>query len=119
MAKGIKADTNDVKAKTVNVNSGLAKSVEEEEPQLPDASFFFREKSKVQPKGYDGLGIDEEVTVVLKGRVLSLGVNRWEKGKRFEIEIGSCDIVKKPQPKAEISLADAVKEADFGRKKIV
>lgn len=73
------------------------------------ARFHFEEKGKVQPQGYDGLGINTEVTVILKGRIAQIGSPSWEKGKGFELEISSCEI---SAPAAgKMTLSDALDEA--------
>ncbi len=79
------------------------------------ASFHFREKGKVQPKGYEGLGIDQDVTVILKGKVTRLGTSSWEGGKGFEIEIAACEIT---APAGESSLDGALAAADKSRKRV-
>lgn len=84
-----------------------------EEPTT--ASLYFRDKGKVQPDGYDGLGINDEVTVILKGSVRSLGVSSWEKGKRIEVELASCEIVK---PATPAGIEGAIQAAEKSRKKV-
>jgi hypothetical protein len=85
----------------------------EEEPTT--ASFHFREKGKVQPKGYAGLGIDVDVTVTIKGKVKQIG-SSWNDGANFTVEIGSCEITVPAE--GNISLSSAVEEANKSRKKV-
>ena len=85
----------------------------EEEPTT--ANFHFREKGKVQPKGYTGLGIDDDVTVTIKGKVKQIG-SLWNDGANFTIEIVSCEIMVPAE--GNISLSSAVEEANKSRKKV-
>lgn len=85
-----------------------------EEPT--SASFHFREKGNVQPVGYEGLGIEEPVTVIIEGKVLQIGANSWApKDKRVEVEIKSCKFV---QPIKKTSMDDAIADAGKSRKKV-
>ena len=89
--------------------------VNKEEERPVTAEFSFREKGKVQPAGYEGLGIDDDATVTVKGKVKSLG-STWDKGPRFTIEISSCDISVPAEKSA--SLSAAIEAADKTRKKV-
>lgn len=84
-----------------------------EEPTT--ASFHFREKGKVQPKGYEGLSIDQQATIILKGKISRLGTSSWEGGKRFEITIESCEI---STPSRVVTIDDAVASAAASGKKV-
>jgi len=84
-----------------------------EEPTC--AQFHFDEKAKVQPVGYEGLGIDQQATVIIKGKIRRLGSSRWENGKGFDIEIESCEI---SSPPAVRSIEDAVQAAQAAAKKV-
>ena len=84
-----------------------------EEPTT--ASFYFREKDKVQPKGYEGLVVDQEATIILKGTIRRVGCSAWEKGKGFEIEISSCEISGPPRV---VTIDDAVTSAASSAKKV-
>lgn len=88
-------------------------AISSEEPTT--ASFHFREKGKVQPKGYAGLGIDQEITVTIKGKVKQIG-SSWDNGATFTVEIASCEI--SVPASAAVSLAAAVDEAGKNRKKV-
>ncbi len=77
--------------------------------------FHFREKGKVQPTGYEGLGIDQEVTVTVKGKVKQLG-SSWDKGPHFTVEPTSCEISVPATQNA--SLSSAIEEAGKARKKV-
>jgi hypothetical protein len=79
------------------------------------ATFHFREKGKVQPVGYEGLGVDQEATIILKGKIMRLGCSSWEKGKGFEIAISSCEISGPPKV---VTIEDAVKAAAANGKKV-
>jgi hypothetical protein len=84
-----------------------------EEPTT--ASFHFRDKGKVQPVGYEGLGIDQEATIILKGKISRLGVSSWERGKGFELTISSCEISGPPKT---VTIDAAVKHAASSGKKV-
>jgi len=73
-------------------------------------SFYFRDKGKVKPRGFNDIGINDDVTVIVTGKIDSMSdkPDSWDKGKRFEMEIKSCQIV----PKAtKVSLDDALQDA--------
>jgi hypothetical protein len=80
------------------------------------AQFNFREKGKVQPKGYKGLTIDADVTVTVKGKVKQIG-SSWDNGATFTIEVAACEI---EQPaSAPVSLGSALDAADSKRKRVM
>ena len=78
--------------------------------EKPSVSFNFGEKAKVQPKGFENININDDVTVITKGRVKSISdkSDRWDMAKRFSIELTSCQIV---PPEKKVTLDDAVKAA--------
>jgi len=78
--------------------------------EKPSVSFNFGEKDKVQPKGFENVNINENVTVIAKGRVKSISDknDQWDKGKRFSIELESFKIV---PPEKKVTLDDAIKDA--------
>jgi len=74
-------------------------------------SFHFSAKGKVKPKGFNDIGINDDVTVIVKGKIDSMSdkPDSWDKGKRFEMDIKSCEIV----PKAtKVTLENALKDAE-------
>lgn len=75
-----------------------------------NVEFYFNSKSKVQPKGFQELNLNEKVTVLVKGNLLSLSVdkNEWAPGKRFSLEITSCEVF---GPEKKVSLEDAIQGA--------
>lgn len=85
-----------------------------EEPVI--ANFNFREKGKVQPKGYKAMCIDQEVTVITKGKIRSIG-SSWDNGATFSVEVVSCEI-EKPETK-QVSLGAAMDEAAANRKRVM
>jgi len=76
----------------------------------PSVSFNFGEKDKIQPKGFENVNINEDVTVIAKGRVKSISdkSDNWDKGKKFSIELKSFQIV---PPEKKVTLDDAIKNA--------
>ena len=78
--------------------------------EKPNVNFNFGEKQTVQPKGFENVNINEDVTVIAKGRVKSISdkSDQWDKGKRFSIELKSFQIV---PPEKKVTLDDAIKSA--------
>ena len=78
--------------------------------EKPDVNFNFGEKQTVQPKGFEKVNINEDVTVITKGRVKSISekADQWDPGKRFSIELKFCEII---GPEKKITLDDAIKDA--------
>lgn len=61
--------------------------------QAPNLNLSFPEKSKVQPDGMDGLSLQEEVTVIITGKVSSISAYSGEWGSRsLGVDIDSCRI---------------------------
>lgn len=106
-----------LKVQVVKMPDTKSPGIDKAEADSPvRAEFNFREKGKVQPKGYKGLAIDTEVTVTIKGTVKSVG-SRWgDNSPQFSIDIASCDIV--PKKAKPVSLSDALDSAQQGRKKV-
>jgi hypothetical protein len=80
------------------------------------ASLSFAEKSKVQPVGFEGLGIDQDVTVTLKGKVTRLASHEWDKSKSVTVELTECAFtvpVEKP-----VTMDSAISDAAKTRKKV-
>ena len=73
-------------------------------------NFYFREKAKVQPKGFEDINISENITVVVKGKVNSISEdkNKWDPGKKFSMEIKSCKII---PPDKKVTLDQALRDA--------
>jgi hypothetical protein len=80
-------------------------TMEKEEPTL---NLSFPNKGKVQPKGFEEVSVNDQVVVVVKGKVTSISenVDKWDPGKRFSIKIGSIH-----GPEIKTTLDAAVKEA--------
>lgn len=76
----------------------MANTISEGKP-IPrsEADLRFDEKSKVQPKGFKDLEIDEMVTITVTGKVKSLSAYQYRKGegnKNLSIQLSSCVIGK-------------------------
>lgn len=80
------------------------------------ANFNFHGKGKVQPKGYKGLGIDDEVTVITKGKVKQIG-SSWDDGATFAVEVSSCTI--ECPTESPVSLDAAVANSAKMRKRMM
>ena len=67
-------------------------------------------KDGVQPKGFKDVSIDDSVTVLVKGTVLSVSENAesWDPGKHLTVKIVSCRIA---GPKEKTTMDEAIKEA--------
>jgi len=78
--------------------------------EKPNADFRFPKDAKPQPSGFKSLAADDEVTVTIKGRVSSFSDNasQWDQGKRFSVEISSCEVETKQKG---VSLDDALEAA--------
>ncbi len=74
------------------------------------ADFNFPDSAKVKPKGFKGLGVDDDVTIVTKGKVIRIEDNAedWDPGKHLKLEVKSCEIV---GPEKKVSIDEAVKSA--------
>ena len=80
------------------------------EKEIPSLNLFFPDEGKVQPKGFEAVSIDDEVTFVIKVKVSSLAnkPDIWDKGKRIGGRILSCEIT---APDKKKSLGDALQKA--------
>lgn len=79
----------------VIVEDGASNLVEVAMPTPPpEMSLHFPQKAEVQPEGFDGLGLDDRVTVTISGKLTrissEMGVD-WG-GKGFSVAIESCVI---------------------------
>ncbi len=84
-------------------------------PPESRVNFRFSKDSKVQPVGLDGCGINDSVTIILKGNLTSFDKSEWDGSKSFGIEMKSCEVM--PDAK-EMSLDEAIKKANKDRKKV-
>ena len=79
-------------AQEKNIMGGKkSKPVEYYGPDKPTVSFQFKPKGGIQPKGFGELTVEEDATVVIKGKVTSVSTDEW--GKQFRLEIKSCEIL--------------------------
>lgn len=77
--------------------------------EKPRLNLSFPTKGEVQPKGFENVAVNTDVTVIVKGKVSSISVNadEWDQSKRFGVDIKSCEIV---GPEKKVSLDIAIKE---------
>ena len=77
--------------------------------EKPRLNLSFPPKGDVQPKGFENVAINTDVTVIVKGRVSSISANadEWDPNKRFSVDMKSCEIV---GPEKKVSLDIAIKE---------
>lgn len=73
----------------------------------PVMSLNFPKDGKVQPSGFSGLGVDEDITIVIKGKVVRIEENadQWDPGKNLRVKISKCDI---HGPEKKVTLDDAI-----------
>jgi len=104
----------------------------------PVMSLNFPKDGKVQPSGFAGLGVDEDITIVIKGKVVRieenaesctgrnahvahqldqlrpgrrdalLGAGQWDPGKNLRVKISKCDI---HGPEKKVTLDDAISKS--------
>lgn len=79
--------------------------------EKPNARVRIPRGSKVKAKGYQDLGPDKAITVVLKGRLKGFqdGDEPWDPGKSFHMELSSVQIT---GPRTKVTLDDAMKKAE-------
>jgi len=89
---------------------GGTMSVSKRMKEPPSLNLFFPDGGKVQPKGFSEVNMDDDVTIVIKGKVTSLANNpdAWDKGKRIGARISSCEIL---GPDKKTSFDKAIKKA--------
>lgn len=88
------------------------------EDKMSTIDFRFGKDSKIQPSGMEGLTLDEEVTVTLKGTITSFSAGGpYQSGKNFSLKMSSCEIIQ-PDNAApeETSMDDALMAANSSRK---
>ena len=90
------------------------------EPIPPaDIRLSFPKKGKVQPSGWTGLGMDDEIVVTIRGKIKSLSDNSQDDwptaGKEIRIEIGSCAFSSEKKP---MGMDEALEEEKKTRKKV-
>ena len=78
-----------------------------EPKEKPSIDLRFPKGSKVQPKGFDGLGVDQKVTVIIKGTVKRVedSASEWDPGKSCRVHIDACQILGKEK---KVSITDAI-----------
>ena len=75
--------------------------------ETPVMRLNFPKDGKVQPSGFAGLGVDEDITIVIKGKVVTISENadQWDPGKNLRVKISKCDI---HGPEKKVTLDDAI-----------
>ena len=61
--------------------------------EKPRIDLNFPKDGQVQPEGFSGLGVDEDVTVIVRGKVTRLedSADEWTPGKHVTVRIASCE----------------------------
>lgn len=68
-----------------------------------EVNFSFPKTSKVKVEGTDGLGFQDEVTVMVTGRIKSIG-ERWsEDGIQFTVKPSKVEVLKKAEGSATLT----------------
>lgn len=90
--------------------------------KIPPATIrlSFPKKGKIQPEGWLGIGIADDVQITLKGKIISLSDNsrdEWEgAGKEISIELSACRLAAdRAKP---LSMDEALDEAKKTRKRV-
>lgn len=103
----------------MNKGSPEATNAKNPEDKAVMIDFRFGKDSKVQPLGLDGLSLESDITVILKGKLTSFSNGEPYDGgnKRFSVKASSCEI-EKPKKSKETTMDDAIEEANKTRKKV-
>lgn len=74
------------------------------------ARLSFPKDGKVKPKGYLNINPEEDITVILKGKVKGFhsAEDIWDTSKSFNIHLTTCEII---GPEKKVTLSDAVESA--------
>jgi len=85
--------------------------------QSTDISFRFGKESKIKPSGLDKLTIDEDMTITLKGKLISFSKgDPWDETTRFTLRLTACDIL--PTEAVDASLDAAIRASKNNLKKM-
>jgi hypothetical protein len=94
---------------------GQAAIARTEEPPTT-IRFDIRKDDKVKVTGYAGLGVEDDITIIIKGSVLNLGTNEWDQDrKHVTVTPKSIEFSKVEKP---VSMGSALADADKTRKKV-
>uniref|UniRef100_A0A6M3K2P2 Uncharacterized protein n=1 Tax=viral metagenome TaxID=1070528 RepID=A0A6M3K2P2_9ZZZZ len=77
--------------------SQTAPGTEKKAKPRSEADLRFETDSKIQPKGFSNLEINEDVTITLTGKIKSLSMHEYREGdgsKSLLVELKSCTIGK-------------------------
>lgn len=87
------------------------------EAQNTDISFRFGKESKIKPSGLEKLTIDQDMTITLKGKLISFSKgDPWDEATRFTLRLTACEIL--PTEAAAASLDAAIRAAKQNLKKM-
>lgn len=87
------------------------------EAQNTDISFRFGKESKIKPAGLEKLTIDQDMTVTLKGKLISFSKgDPWDDTTRFTLRLSACEIL--PTEAVTASLDAAIREAKNNLRKM-
>lgn len=77
-----------------------------------EVTFFFSEKDKNKLKVPSGIAIDQEATILVRGKIRSFSSssNQWDNGTRFSMDMTSCEVLAPTEPPK--TLNDALKSAE-------
>lgn len=107
---------------TVNAVPDGATSSEKKKEKIPPATIrlSFPKKGKIQPEGWAGIGIADDVQITLKGKIVSLSDNSredWEgSGKEISIELSACRLA--ADREKPMSIDEALDEERKSRKRV-
>jgi hypothetical protein len=82
-----------------------------ENKEKPRASLHFP-KAGIQPNGLADVGVDEQVTVVLKGKMTGIQTSEWDEGRHIELVLTGCELHGK---QVKVTLDDALQQSERKR----
>lgn len=107
-------------SKGAEVNTGAPSDKKKETIPPATIRLSFPKKGKIQPEGWAGIGIADNVQITLKGKIVSLSDNSrdsWEgAGKEISIEIASCRLAQDRE--RAMSMDEAMEEEKKSRKRV-
>ena len=74
------------------------------------ASLDFPKGTKALANGLKGVALEEDVTLILKGKLTRANSRDWDGGKSFSLALTSCKVEEKP--KKTVSLDKAIKSTE-------
>jgi len=80
--------------------------------EKPRTSLHFPKDGGVTPEGLSDVGVDERVTVVLKGKLVGITTSDWDGSRHIELQMSSCALHGK---QVKVTLDDALQQSERKR----